>query len=322
MKPTKKINWLVDNLRHISYHGLGVEFADEGKKAFINSLKRDGATKIEAGQSWIKLVTVGRVTFTELFHAHGNYNNKAVHYLDESTNLRFTHRLTDNEQAFWTLASVITGHAMPEEWRSCAKWGSSQDAMREWARKWAWSLAGEHGLRAKSAEKWLAGLKGSLTSAVNEVKYHERIANEFEARDFDKEIGIARENTKAALLRNGKIIEGFRNDMETLDTYLAEAGAFPYSNDYYKYGMRSNQRFDGETRTYAPRFFIEGVRAKMSHEILCPNYVATRNGDQITLSSGIACDVTATQALAWLKGEAEAPRTRYGPCTKIGRAHV
>lgn len=146
---------LVDNLRHISDHGLAVEFTDKKLVDMVNGMKKDGTYKLEAGQSWLKLRVVGRMCFTEFYKCHGNYNTKKAHYFDEPAGLKFTlnRGSVDEEHAHDTLMAVALGGPMPTNWRNAGNYGSSQDELRKWLKNWAWTLAGENGMRAKALEK-------------------------------------------------------------------------------------------------------------------------------------------------------------------------
>jgi hypothetical protein len=71
----------------------------------------------------------------------------------------------------------------------------------------------------------------------------------------------------------------------------------------------------GIVRGYSDRIVhFPEAKAVYSHPIQCANYAATVDASGgISLSSGIRCEFTAPQVLAWLRGEASAPHShRYG----------
>lgn len=57
--------------------------------------------------------------------------------------------------------------------------------------------------------------------------------------------------------------------------------------------------------------------AQWSHDIATPNYAASLEGDRVKLSSGIVCGASASDLLAWLKGESKPLRTRYGTMERM-----
>jgi hypothetical protein len=67
--------------------------------------------------------------------------------------------------------------------------------------------------------------------------------------------------------------------------------------------------------------YFAAVGAQFSHPVQSANYTATVDASGgISLSSGIRCEFTAPQVLAWLRGEASAPSSsRYG---KLERREV
>jgi hypothetical protein len=65
---------------------------------------------------------------------------------------------------------------------------------------------------------------------------------------------------------------------------------------------------------------FRGTAPTSSHPVLRPNYTVTREGDELTLSSGIKCNVSASEALAWLSGETGPPSTQYGGCQLVEAA--
>ena len=323
---TKKLKLKVDNLNHISDHGLAVEFSDPQLKALINGLKKDGTTTLEAGLSKITLQTVGRVTFTKLFLAHGSYTIKNVHYLDEPANLRFTFkRQGDQEEvAYDTLKAVILGGELPSQFKQSTSFGSTQDVHRTWLKKYGWTLAGENGLRAKAIEGIKSSIDGEIKSLDYSIGKKARDIGQFDARNFDAEIVNARKRAKSIIEHNNK------EETRIRDAY-AKAEAEDFSDESQKsdtggsyYNAPEHLRLLGMQRMNPygqnQRLVMPAVNATMSHPVHRPNYTATRNEDNVILSSGIHCEVTASHVLGWLRGEIPEVKTRYGAAQRIEAA--
>lgn len=315
MKRTKKLVLKVDNLKHLSDHGLAVEFADEQLKELVNSLKKDGITDLEAGQSSLCLVTVGRVTFTKLFLARGSYTIHKVHYLDEAAGLKFTHAKSSNEEAFETLRAVILKGSLPSIWRT--RTGAGQDTLREWVKQWGWTLTGESGLRAMAVKKAKEQISAQISAIEYNIRSNSADLARFNSRDFRAEINREREQA----LKNIKFFRKSQDDSDVLYEKLAKIPAErePVSNEvnstsiFYNFGIRQSydRQDDGKC---IPRYQLPGAARSVSHPVIRPNYTVSleEDGESIRLSSGIKCDVTLSQFIRWMKGETTAPRTTYG----------
>ncbi len=320
----KKIKWLVSDLPHISDHGLAMVWTDEQKQAWMQSLKKDGETTLMVGESHIKIKTVGRVTFTDMFRAHGSYKTHNIHYFDEASGLKFTFKKTDDEFAFDTLKSIILGGGLPSNWNQCKQWGSSQDELRKWLKKYVWTLSGENGLRAKAMELRSAAAKEKIRLQKAGISGNESRISVFNLRNFDKEIADKRTRTKERLsFLDGKIKE-VQTDLDDISRPDWEPSLDSDASSYYKYakhrgyGVRcANVGYGNEDKPL--KFSLEGSAGVRSHQIMSPNYSIkwSDDGKEFILSSGIKCDIKPDAVLAWLKGERPAPSGTYGTCSKV-----
>lgn len=318
---------LVDNLRHISDHGLAVQFADQKLTNLINSLKRDGFITLIAGESHLDIHTIGRVTFTKLFLAHGNYTHRAAHYLDEGANIKYTLKDSDgkDELPFWTVYHVMTGKSdrnrrdgLPHVWST--RTGQAQDELRDYLKNWAWTLAGESGMRAKAIDRDLDILKSNVRSikgSIDSANYRIRQLNN---RNFDDEIASQRLMSKKRLKDSHKN-EADVNALMTKAREMLDSGADTMvagSNVLYALGVRYQQgRWNPEKSRCDYTVYLPETPPETTPPYMRINYTATRDGDNIILSSGIKCEVSCSQVLAWLKGEANPPVTRYGTASLI-----
>lgn len=323
-KEIKVPKFLVGDLRHMSDHGLTTQFACPKKQAYYLSIRKDGITRIEAGDSHIILHTIGRVTFTDLYLAQGGYKIRHAHYMDEAANLRFTIKRDgdQDEVAHDVLKAVILGRDMPNQFRSARSHGSVQDTHRSWLKSFAWTLAGEAGMRAKALEGLRAGIKSEINSIDYNLRQKSYEIGRFDSRNFDEEIVSARKRAKSTIEHNNKKEAAIRNA-------YTKAEEEDFSEGWEKkcdvggsyYNAPEHLRLLGMTRRdpygQVMRLVMPAVSCMMNYPVHSANYTATRDGDTIRLSSGIVCEVTASRALAWIKGEAEAPNTRYGLCSKI-----
>lgn len=309
-KRQKKLQLKVDNLVHIHDHGLAVEFSDPQLVELVESFRKDGLYEIKAGLLWLKIQTIGRVTFTHLFRAHGSYHYKAVHYHDKSTGLKYSHKDSANDDAFLTLVSVMTGTGMPSIWR-CQS-GAGQDELRRWIKSYAWTLAGEAGLRAKAIEALRSRLASDVSGRKGQRDFTKREITTFNERDFDAEIEDRRKQVKYQL----KLLSSKCDSVTAAEAAIASGKEF-FSSHAYEVGAQYQSVWKNKDNAWKYTYKFAGSPPKTSHEIRNPNYTATRDGDRLTLSSGIVCPFSASQVIKWLTDGGTPPCCSYGYLARI-----
>lgn len=332
---TKKLPALkVDNLRHISDHGFAVQFgeprlADMVARGLANPA---GEAKLTAGGSHVKITKLGHVTRTCAFFAVGSRHVDTIHYYDPEKGLKFRVRKQDGDgqaSAYETLCAVIFGGELPHVWRT--RTGAAQDELQTWLGKWAWTLTGVSGMRAQAMKAGSAHLEAAISSAQNALDYQTRQLGRLEEQTvetFRKRHEQSREHAQYRVNQTDAAIETATADLARLDSVdlsnsaqsspaelatssEAETTLREIASKYGAWG-----RYDYSTGKQ--QFGWAGTDARMLPAQVSPNYSATINADgEIVLSSGVLCEFRLPAVLAWLRGEAQAPRTRYGAVSKI-----
>lgn len=302
----------VDNLRHIHDHGLAVEFTAPKLVTLLNYLRgKQGVTKLSAGQSTLCITTLGNVTKTEAFFSVGSYYRAAMHYYESATGLKYTlHRDNGdaNQHAYDTLNAVIFGEDLERAnyvWKTHT--GAQADKLNEWLKKFRWCITGSNGLRGQALSARFVQLEEARRAAANVHasaaarfrQYSEEATPEF----FRKKHAEARETLAHKLAKVDERLAKWQSD-KTKAFNATEDELF--SEFSYSLGL---------VRGYTDRIVhFPEAKAVYSHPIQSANYAATVDASgAVSLSSGIRCEFTAPQVLAWLRGEASAPHShRYG----------
>jgi hypothetical protein len=338
----------VDNLRHLSDHGLAVVFTDRKLASLVDFLaSRDGKTELKAGKSSLEITKLGNVTMTRLHLATSGsgYWHEAIHYCDAMAGLSYKINRQGGkgeQDAFDTLRGVIFGgyktsenyrysqtdQTLPPIW--FPKCGADADRLREWLKKFAWTLTGSHGLRAQAEEKISADRKQAVRSAKNSLDYLETELERLKS-ETPETFRDAHERARAQTAEKLEIaawrIEQVEKDLaQVAFSETAESAANQLTEISQRYGAYFSQgTWNSETRNYADKIlhFAE-TRETISPEIRNPNYVAKigEDGETVSLSSGISCSFRRSEIVAWLKGEKSAPQTRYGTVEKVYTATI
>jgi hypothetical protein len=345
---TPKTALKVDNLKHISDHGLSVVFTDRKLASLVEFLaSRDGKTELSAGKSSLEITKLGNVVMTRLHLATSGsgYWHESLHYCDAVAGLSYKLKRQSGkaeQDAFDTLRGVIFGgyttsenyrysqtdQTLPPIW--FPKFGADADKLREWLKKFAWTLTGAHGLRAQAEEKISADRKQAVRSAKNHLDYLERELERLKSETpetFRDSHERARVQTAEKLATCAERIAQVEKDLaQTKFSELETADRA--TNLITEISLRYGARFTQGTWNSAIANYDAGIlhfaetRETISPEIRSPNYHAqiAADGDTVSLSSGIACSFRRSEIVAWLKNEKSAPVTRYGRVEKFETA--
>jgi flagellar motility protein MotE (MotC chaperone) len=306
---------LVDNLKHIHDHGLAVEFTAPKLVSLLTYLRgKQGVTELKAGQSTLKVTTLGNVTKTEAFWSHGSYHRASLHYYEAATGLKYTLNRdngADNENAYYTLNSIIFGGELPGIWK--ISFGAQADKLRDWLKKWAMTITGSNGLRALAISARLAQLNETRRNASNihasAEAHHLKYVNDATPEFFRTKHGEARAKLAATLAKIETRTEEIRKGQAEMANQ--ETGEALW-NGNWEYSLGLSRSYEGVT-------FFPATASQYSHTVQSANYSATVDATgAVSLSSGIRCEFTANQVLAWLKGETQAPHSsRYGTLQRL-----
>jgi len=309
---------LVDNLRHIHDHGLAVEFTSPKLVSLLTYLRgKQGVTELKAGHSTLKITTLGNVTKTEAFWSHGSYHRASLHYFEPATGLKYTVNRdngADYENAFFTLNAVIFGGELPAIWK--ISFGAQADKLRDWLKKWAMTITGSNGLRALAISARLAQLMETRRSASNiyasAEAHHSKYVNDATPEFFRTKHGEARAKLAKTLAgietRTEEIRQGQAATQSDIENNMAER----LWNGNWEYSLGLSRSYEGVTH-------FPATASRYSHPVQSANYSATvDSAGAVSLSSGIKCEFTANQVLAWLRGQAQAPHSsRYGTLQRL-----
>jgi hypothetical protein len=325
----------VDNLVHLSDHGMSVVFTHRKLASLVDSLKSsEGKTELSAGKSSLEITRLGNVTMTRLHLATSGsgYWHETMHYLDERAELSFKVKRQEKgfEEAFDTLRGVIFGEhktvyslktqILPPIW--FPHFGSEADKLRTWLTSYAWTLTGAHGMRAQAEKAYSARLGEKVRSIKNGLSYLEQERERLDEtpESFRAAHEFARTTCQSALVDSDRFIEECERDLREVSQGTAESARVIAR----QYGAREFRgTWDSTLGNYgAVSFGFEAVPAAWSHSPRSANYVATigPDGETVSLSSGIACSLKRSEIVAWLKGEKSAPKTNYGTVEKFESA--
>jgi hypothetical protein len=315
----------VDNLRHIHDHGLAVEFTAPKLVTLLTYLRaKQGVTELKAGHSTLRITTLGNVTKTEAFFSVGRNRLAAIHYYEAATGLKYTLRRDGgegSEHAYNTLNAVIFGENLSkaqDHWKIHT--GAHADKLRDWLKKFAWCITGSNGLRGQALASRFAQLEETRRAAAN---VHGAAAARFRQYSEDATPDFFRAKhaeTRAKLAAQTADVEKnvaeWQTQQRDAEKLITENKAEELHNSY---GWKIGARKDWENSQW--KIFFPAVGAQFSHPVQSANYAATVDATgAVSLSSGIRCEFTAPQVLAWLRGEASAPHSsRYG---KLERREV
>jgi hypothetical protein len=308
----------VDNLRHIHDHGLAVEFTAPKLVTLLTYLRgKQGTTELKAGHSTLRVTTLGNVTKTEAFFSVGRNRLAAMHYYEAATGLKYTLQRDNgdaNEHAFHTLNAVIFGGNVGQTndfWR--ISFGAQADKLRDWLKKFAWTITGANGLRGQALASRLSQLDQTRASAFNvhasAAARHTQYATEATPEFFRNKHAEARAKLASDLWQIEKNTFDCQAQQTDAEKLVAENKVEEFHNSH---GWRINARKEWESSQWKVSF--PAVGAQFSHPVTSANYAATVDASGgVSLSSGIRCEFTAPQVLQWLRGEASAPfSSRYG----------
>ena len=309
----------VDNLRHIHDHGLAVEFTAPKLVALLTYLRaKQGVTELKAGHSTLRVTTLGNVTKTEAFFSVGRNRLAAMHYYEAATGLKYTLQRDNgdaNERAFYTLNAVIFGGNVGQTndfWK--VNFGAHADKLRDWLKKFAWTITGANGLRGQALSARFVQLEETKRAAAN---VHGAAAARFRQYSEDATPEFFRKKhaeARAKLAAQTADVEKNLADWQTLEKSLQTASPDVIRTELpYSFGIHKDYEKNS--------VYFAAVGAEFSHPVQSANYAATVDASGgVSLSSGIRCEFTAPQVLQWLRGEASAPfSSRYG---KLERREV
>lgn len=328
----------VDNLRHLSDHGLAVAFTDRKLSALVEFIaSRDGKTELSAGKSTLEITKLGNATMTRLHLATSGsgYWHETLHYVDTVAGLTYKiKRQTGKaeQDAFDTLRGIVFGayktsetceydqkdQTLPPIW--FPKFGADADRLREWLKKFAWTLTGAHGLRAQAEKKIADDRTASVRSAKNSLDYSERELERMKS-ETPETFRDAHERTRVQAAEKLALAAERIAQVEKDLAQIASANPDQITEISQRYGARFSQGvWNSETRNYTDKIlYFPETRETISPEIRSPNYVAQIgvDGETVSLSSGIACSFRRSEIVDWLRGEKSAPVTRYGTVEKF-----
>jgi hypothetical protein len=302
----------VDNLKHISDHGVSVKFACPKLAAWVDSFASvaSGEFRFTAGKSSLSIIRKGDVTYTRFHKASSGYGDisETIHYYSaEGLKTRVTCRSSD---LFNLLNSVIFGASLDSFFTPNT--GAGQDDLRRFYSVHGWALFGENGLRAFAMEDTERFNKSTLANLESRLRNTTEQVERFEKRDLSAELAEAK---KAFLVASEKL----QTEEKTLDACTRAVE----NRTEQPAGLQGVRTEKGEYNHQLGRYEVKGyffpaVSASFSVPVCNPNYTATLGEDfqTIKLSSGIVCPITYSQALGWLKGDPVTLKTDYGVVTR------
>lgn len=317
-KRVKKIDWKVDNLRHISDHGSLAQFADEAKAEAVRAaFFTDGVTRITAGQSRIEIETLGHVSETRAFFSVGSNHVHNLHYRDNLLKYKFEAAGGGKGDAYDHLKFIIFSGYAPSSTRLtyARKSAANSDEFRTWFKKYSWVFAGENGLRAQAINAQMESKRSATFAAQNMLQRATDTAKYHELTDYAKAradiLTSANYNTKRSKRTENELIEIREKVLNAQDLTVfqdwkirQECG---YSSIYRPYSEGGDAiAFRGTPETTNPRR-------------VTPNYSATVDGEKITLSSGLVCPFSYTSLIQFLKNDRPI-NTSYGLVKKLETA--
>ena len=312
-KPDQMKNLKVDNLKHISDHGVSVKFSDAKLVAWVESFSSvaSGEFKFTAGKSTLTIVRKGDVTFTRFHKASSGYGStvESIHYYSaEGLKTKVICRETN---LFNLLNSVIFGATLCTFFAPST--GAQQDDLKRFYATQGWGLFGENGLRAYAMEDTERFNKSTLASLETRLHGNKAMAERFEKRDLATELAEA----KTAFLVASEKLHTEEKNLDAHTSAVENRTEQPFAR---LQGVRMEKGdYNYQTGRYDVKgWFFPSVSASYSVTVCNPNYTATLGDDfqTIKLSSGIVCPITYSQALSWLKGDPVTLKTDYGVVTR------
>ena len=307
-----KLKLKVDNLKHVSDHGLAVQFDNPQLQAWVDGMRGNGVHECKAGESKLKLTVLGRLCITELHLAVGDRKIRNLHYYDPVTELSYT-QCDCSTQAI--LIHLIFGGRThwDSSFRGVAAYTSSRiSGLQRWAKDDAWAILGESGMRAKAIEKACEPLAILVKKAKERADDAKSISVVFSKRNLELELANMKKEQSKLLAERQKAIEecqikiGMAQDANASEASWTQLRTKDYNNICIRYVH------DGDNYAY-----LRGWRGTSNPALVVPNYDVSMVDGAFKLSSGIACDVTLDQMLAWLRGQTEAPKSKYGIVTRV-----
>lgn len=319
MKTYKLETQKVDTLKHISDHGLSVEFTDKKRKELLEAIKaiEFGKIIISAKNSDLILWKNGKALFAKTKFAR-HADAIACEYTSLSANknplgeLSVFYGKAKLYAAFnslsWKVLKRITMHESVNDTLNFA-WGVTFDKWFTLLKTDAWILLGQTGLNAYSLSVERKEIEEKKQSLENQIDFAQSKLKEFSQSNQERLVKEAEE-----------LLEKKRAETREIErSYEEKRAIVRESNDIEEIrrqsGLWSIQSCD--TKEGGKRWKMEGEKQRWTHELTSENYKAKIEGERIVLSSGIVCDIKPESVLAWLKGEASAPATRYGALKRI-----
>lgn len=300
----RKFHLKVDNLIHVSDHGLSVEFTHPDLIKWVADIAAADNTRLVflAGKdSRLVIYRRGNVTKTEFIPSRG-YRATRIHYYCSATKVQY--KVHSNMWEFDLLDAMIFGSEnglRAAHFHMSSRSGSMQDVLRVHLKEGrAWALLGESGLRAKAYhESKTKAADGDLLARSLTLKSAEKALKDAETRDY------------AALLKKVKcdlvaVAKKLDADFELTREALAVKSGKEFTHEQCN-RLCISAFYDGNYGFY-------GTPATWSHPEAKVNYTVRLNegATEFILSSGIKCPVSPDEALRWLRGEIPAPVTIYG----------
>jgi hypothetical protein len=299
----RKFHLKVDNLIHVSDHGLAVEFTDPDLIKWVADITAADNTRLEfrAGKdSQLTVTRRGNVTKTEFAPSRG-YRATRIHYYCPATKAQYKVHLSEWEFQFLD-ASIFGQFGRSTMFHVECKSGASQDVFRkELKGNKAWALLGESGLRAKAYhESKVKPADGDLLARKMTLRTVEANLKASETRDY------------AVLLNNIK--KALAMTVKTRDADLAMLQAALEAKRSEAFTPQHRARLGFGYSYGASKVGFPDTPATWSHPEAKANYTVRMNesATEFILSSGIKCPVSPDEALRWLRGESPAPVTIYG----------
>lgn len=285
-------------------------------------MQKDGRYSFDVGQSTLKVIRLGRVTFTE-FNSGVSGRSWGAHYFDAAANLKHSisaiHSLChDSGMAIQQLRATCLGEALPSVWN--CRFGADADALQTWVGKWGYTALGESGMRAKAmhdadryAVESLRERRNALESALDALRRAES-ADYPEARERLRKHSIstlARIDAEAQPFHHARTLSEFARANPALVRWNPRVSVAAGPNLCVDSMTMHRLGLQFEAPSPEPVFYARPDT--WSHEYLQSNYIVSQTVDgRFRLSSSIEVPFTQAQARAWLRGEADAPTTRYG----------
>lgn len=312
----------VDNLRHLSDHGVAVDFTDPKLRAMVQGL-RDmdcGTVTLTAGKSRLTVTRLGKVTFTDAFFDVGSNHRNATHYFSPAEGLKYSLSKQEgkfSEQAHALTRAVVLGETLPRFFSP--EFGAQKDTLANFLKEWGDIFTGESALRARAIALKEASARATLRSAENQFSFSQSRVADFEENCtpefFTRRHAENRERCEKFLAHYARMREMLNGEFNAVNTPTPNPDT-----------LRALAEKFGATRDFSSPNWNDGTRSlqfpatpeTFSHPVTRANYSATVTPEgEIQLSSGIRTPFKIEAVERWLKGETPAPVTTYGVLEKI-----